>query len=606
MASKMKQSQPSFSLGNMFGDVGTLLGAAFHDLTAIMTAVDHTPIVKALTHMIYTVLNHKDSGVRNILKHPGNIELWFGETTTSMGTPFVDAFMVGGMGANPDFAENVAAGMGRKPPHDWQNTKEAFRVDTRPGLNALARMVGFILTTNITFAVVGLISKFVLAQRYHEGVDRMLGGIGEQLGLGWASGTALSGLFETAMLPPLEESINVQFHPRRLDMMLLRQLARQHHINLDEFWAGLDLQGYPDSLKALILKMDTNQLLPADLQALWALGTMSRDGIKAYLRGVGYSDTDIEHLLTLWVDHAETQELALYRTEIRTVFLEGKITKEQFKDAYAELMQSPHTPSNPPWLGKYTYASAPEQIRMNIDMAVANAEFAIEWGRTSVTAAQVEKLLKAGEITDGEARKRLRSLGYDDADIHSVMQVFKAPPLAGKPGVTSAKILAYTKSGVFTNSEAYHKLMALGMDAKDAEFLAWNPDVKAGPWYPPFNVGTIIAAYIDGTLETDEVKPKLEQAGLNPEEAALEAERAYHTIYYSQHPKLMTAKEESNWQHEWITSLKTIYAAGGIGDQEAVNLMMEAGLGQSDAGIIWAGWYQARHGKLPGAPMGAA
>ena len=185
--------------------------------------------------------------------------------------------------------------------------------------------------------------------------------------------------------------------------------------------------------------------------------------------------------MTLWVDHAETQELAQFRATLRADYLRGVIGPDGFRDMLAQLLTHPQRVPGMPNEGRPNYDAAPDQVKIVIDLAVASADFANKYGRATVSVGELAKQLKTGRLSGDEFVKRVTALGYSYQDAQRLQSIYQIPPLAGKPGLTTAKILSYTEGGALTNEQAFNRLVQLGMDNKDAAFLAWNPKAARAP-----------------------------------------------------------------------------------------------------------------------------
>lgn len=587
---------------DLIGEVSGLIGTALGDLTTLISQVGHESTLGSIGNLFTGIFGHTSTGVQYIIKNPTDIAGWMGQAEKTLGEPFVSALLTGALGLDLSKAHEVLKFPTAGEIANWEHTPSTLSVDSQKGINALAKLTAFIIGANLVFAGISGVAKMILAQRWESEIDASIGKIGEQLGLGWAMGELLGALMQVLAMQQLTEFANVQVHPARLDMPILMRLARQHHITTEQFWAGLDLQGYPDDLKALVLQMDTQQLLPADLQTLWSLGKMSRTEVETYLQHLGYSDSDVSSLLTLWIDHAESQELAQFRTTLRADYLRDVITQHQYQDMLAQLLLRPQEIPSLAMTGDYESASTPEQVKSVIAMAVASADFAKNYGRVTVTAGDLGRQLKAGQIDSGTFLTKLKALGYSHEDAVTMQHIYQIPPLAGKPGISTAKILSYTKSGALTPQQAYSTLVQRGMDPKDAEFQAWNPGATSGPWGYPSTVATVKQAYLDGVLDNTTADEALQRLGLTSEDIKQEL-----TLWHWQasHPVLATPAEQkagAHWEAAFRDSLHSLYKANGLGDAELVNLLEETGLTETDAWYTWAGWYAEKHGTPPAQP----
>lgn len=596
--------------------IGQAMGIVGNTIAAVSTAVSDAHIPTAVTHLV----NMAAGALKHVPQDVSNPSSWYTAGMEDVGTPFVEAFMRGGLGVNPDAAPTAGFTLGGRVPTWHTDGSTVLRSDSQPGIKELKRLIGFCIAMPFAWAGIEALLKFALGQRVGNALSDTVGKIPSEMGISWAMGMAMSSLFQTAAGRQLEELVNVQLHPNRLDMMTLRTLARQHKISQEQFWGGLDLLGYPDDLKGLILQLDTQQLALTDLQSLFITGKLSEPEIKAYLGGLGFSDSDVELLLHSYITHADTQASSLYRNAVRVAYEREQLTADQFMDMLVQIMANPQEPPELATSGKPHYDSSPEQVQQMATLEAAAIQFQRSFGRTQQTIATIKKLYESGHITIGETVKRLEAIGYSAADANELMKVWGLGPNVGKPGITSAKVLAYTKSGVFSPDAAYGKLLALGVNAKDAAFLAANPDPKAGPYYPPFSVATVLQAYMDQAATQQEAEAALERLGLNPAEITEELKIAHAKMnnpmalsltppgpFPAGTPKSLEEQERAAYRlgQQYMHAIETLFKAKAIGDQETINMLQELGMMQSDAGMLWAAWYTEVYGTPPGSPIGS-
>jgi hypothetical protein len=607
------------NLGRDLSGVLSLIGSAIGPVMQFVHAYHGKAAVTHLLKFVHAGMtalggNHKEI---EHLAHEADGIISLPEE--GIGAPIVEALFRGGLDIDPDYGGGPLTIKDGHP--SWRPHAHAshLRSDSSQGIRTLKRLVGFTILLPLAFTALESVLKMLGAQRISEGISGTLGKIPEEIGVSWAMGMALSQILETATGRQLEELVNVQVHPNRLDMMTVRQLARQHHITESQFWGALDLLGYPDDLKALIAKLDTQQLALTDLQTLWVTGHMSREAVKKYMQGMGFSESDVELLLIEYIDKAETSAMTVYRNEVRAAFAQQRISESQFRDMLTQLFEHPQTAPSIPDEGAPHYEAAPDTVRHQVNLEVAAQQFARRFGRTQQTATVLKKLYQSKHLTVHETVQRLRDLGYSEHDADQLMLSWRVPPGVGKPALTSAKVLQYAKSGVFDQNAAYGKLLSLGVAPKDALFLAANPDPKVGPWYPPFSRDTILQAYQDEHATQAEAEAALRRLGLSATEA-LEALQIAH--WQSTHQTILSltppgpfpagtppsyiASEEAGYRAglAWEEKIHAAYVAGGVGDQQAVNLLEQLGMSQADAGFTWATWYAAAHGHMPNAPQG--
>jgi len=593
--------------------VTEVLGIVGSTVSVVGEVVKDSHLPSAVTHMLGVI----DGALHNVPKDVGTPANWYSPGMEDIGTPFVEAFLRGGLGVDPDFEGGVLH-WPRNGKASWEGVNPAaFKSDTTQGIRELKRLVGFCIAMPFAWTGVEMLLKFALGQRFGGALARVVGEIPTEMGISWALGMAMSSIFETAAGRQIEELVNVQLHPNRLDMMTLRAMARQHRITPEQFWAGLDLLGYPDDLKSLILLMDTQQLPITDLQTLYVYGQIDRDGIKAYLEHVGFSEVDVEHLLTVYVDKAETQASSMFRTELRTAYLEYRISRSQIRSGLAQLLHNPQVP--PVLTGDSTapYDNAPDQVKMVVDLEVAALDFELQHGRRMQSTATLKQLYQTKHLTLHELEKRLMQAGYSEADANQLITTWQSQGVPGKPGLTSAKILAYLASGTLTRAQALTRLLDAGVNQPDAVFLVDNPATKTGPYYAPFSETTVTQAYLDGALSVEQAVAALERLGYSADAATEVMRIVQYEQTHQLSPLTLTApvrqpgEPSAVWQRQlagyhqaelFEEAIRTQFNAGALSDQQTITMLESLGLSQSDAGFIWYSWYIAKNGKAPGPP----
>jgi hypothetical protein len=602
---------------DILGSVLSLVNMTLSGLMQIIHGVHAAPAVGRFLHIIgigMEAATGNPAAAQELTKAAG----WgLSETEEVIGAPIVEGLFRGALGIDPDYGggplhlHNGEASW-RKP-----NVHSQLHSDSSQGVRTIKRLIGFGVLLPLSFTALNSVLRMIGAQRIGDGIAHVGGKIGEEIGLPFAIGMSMSQILQTASARQIEELVNVQLQPNRLDMMTARQLARQHKITKEQFWAILDLQGYPDDLKELILQLDSQQLALTDLQALWVTGKISREEFVAYCQGLGFTDHDIDLLAIEYIDHAETVASTQYQTLVRTAFTQDRITAAQFSDMMAHLLLYPQSPPGIPPDGQPTYEGAPEQVRHQVDLMKAAIEFGKHFGRNQETTAQLKALYLSKHISHNEAVHRLQAMGYSQADARLVMDTWTIPSGTGKPALTTAKVLQYTKSDVFDTQTAYNKLVDLGMKPDDALFLASNPDPKVGPYYPPFSVATVIQAYKDGAATSQEAAAALARLHLTPDAIQQELEIAHWqmqhatTFLTSVKPQRFAGETPHEYQqalagyteYERLRSqIQTLFMAGALGDAETISLLEEIGMLQSDAGFTWAAWYTQAHGTPPHTP----
>lgn len=361
------------------------------------------------------------------------------------------------------------------------------------------RMMGFAVA--LPFAVARL--KQAIEALFGESAPKSLlesiEKIPEDIGINWAMGMVIERILITAAEGPMTEKIAEVSRPSRLEWPQLRALARQRAISPEELRVRLQRAGFRDVDIDLILAIDRQLLSVSDLQGAYAFGLMSEESVRAYLHQLALSDADADVLVELYFHKAETTGGAQLRAVAQREYLNGHLTETQYRD-YLVKANVPPT---------------------SIDLEVDAANLVKQFGRVNLSVADIKKLRQDGVYDDRQATKRLVDLGYVEEDADALVKEWTLEQTHGKPGLSESHILAYLKGGVLTASEAYDKLVGLGIRSDDAHFLVEHPEVAARTRAKGSTETDIVDAYKDGLFNQDEALTKLVAIGLTDEAAAL-------------------------------------------------------------------------------------
>lgn len=454
----------------------------------ILDQIPGVSTLERLTKILDSVVHDVESAVASAIKHDPLKALesllgHIGKTQSlieDIGQPtwaFISKYSIGEL-----YREMLVGGLGLDYGKVEQEAQDAVKtVDT---------MLGFALFLPLAFSAVESGLKLIGAQRVAEGWSRLLGRIPEEIGITWALGQQIDRAFETAVGTAIEEAINQQKHPTRLEWPVLRQLFRQRLLNHDDACAYLDKLGYPDELKDLILRLDTAQLNVGDLQNLWRYDVYDRKQVRDYLGHLGYTDVDADNLTTLYIDKAELTSAATLHSTARTLYRSELIDEATYRTLL-------------------TAANVPDR-EVSDDIIAVQLEQ--KYGRIATTVSALKTAWQHGSLDHAVIIQRLAQLGYSGQAISDLTSAWGQGRLPHP--MSQAKVLTYWYSGVITNrDDAYTRLVATGLRSEDANFLLDHP-TASGARVRRLSPALVTQAYLDGVIPETSLSDAYAKAGL--------------------------------------------------------------------------------------------
>lgn len=336
----------------------------------------------------------------------------------------------------------------------------------------------------------------------------------EDIGINWALGTVMANIFELSTGRPLAEAINEQARPFRFEWPQIRALLRNAHISQADAEERFRKIGMRDADMPLALQLDRTFLSLGDLQQAYLYGLKDEAAVRVYLEHLGVAAEDIDTLVGLYLNHAQTTGGAELRRVAQQGFLEDHLSEGQYRSILVE-------------------ADVPAA---SIDLEVEAAILLKTWGRLQLTITEIKSLHQSGQLDDAQARNRLLAHGYSEDDAQAIIVSWKAAPRSGRLGLSEQRILGYELSGILTRNQAYARLLQNGMSADDAAFLADNPSQFGGVYRFPLTPPSILGALKAGDIDDAAARALLAQVGMSPDEIDLRVRVAEHGSRRSRRP----------------------------------------------------------------------
>ena len=445
-----------------------------------------------------------------------------------------------------------------------------LQVDSAGAISTLEGAVGFSLVLDAFTEGIDAVIKTILGDRAPEFILDTIRKIPNAVGMEYFLGITLANVFERAVGTPLEEAINIQTLPARIDIQVLRQLLRQHKISTEEADTYRAKLGYRDSDWQLILEMGAQLLTIGDLGILYQYGELTSGEFASYLQAQGYTDSDIALLEKIYIIHAESTGGSVYRQVARTAYMENAISSAQFTEIL-------------------TQANVPDKS-IKLELAGLNLEKKI--GAAKLSPTLIRDAYGKGDITLAEVKTRLADDGYKLSDIELILKEWNIGPYSVKVTTTAKTVLRYYKSGIITHLEAQHALAQIGITPDAVTNMLDNPDILGSGYIHQLSPATILAAYKDGVMSVDAAQVKLESVGVAPNEALLELKITEYQLAHKKMPKSATKGISE-------AEIKAAFDEGLVTETWAIRELMNFGYGESDANLIVVTWITKLSGSIP-------
>lgn len=340
----------------------------------------------------------------------------------------------------------------------------------------------------------------LLGEHAPRGLIEAISDMPSELGVNFFIGTILERIFETAVSRPLEEAIAEQKRPARMEWPQIRALARQKAISHEELTSRLERAGWRDVDIPLLLNLDRALVSVADLQQAYIFGLRNEAYVRDYLNTLGFNDEDTQLIIDVYLKRAETAGGDQLRAVAQKGYLDGHLSEAEYRSRLDEA----HVPP------------------ASIDLEVEAANLVKSWSRKSLSLGEIKKLFDDNLLDDNQAMQRLIQQGYSEEDASVLIKDWHTLKDLGHPGLNENRILAYLKGGVIGKTEAFDRLVALGVRSTDATFLVNHPEAATQTKGHPVSQGTIVAAYKDEILTRPEALQLLIENGYSEAEAQLQ------------------------------------------------------------------------------------
>lgn len=288
----------------------------------------------------------------------------------------------------------------------------------QPSVQGAETFLGFNVDFSIYSAILGIfgqIESFDLMSEFRE----LGSNIARNLGLGRLARQAMMPLVKIGIQDPSTWALNKEFHPTMLAETQIVQLYASGDVSSADAHEMLDRLGYNDDLKNKLFTFYEKRFTVAETERLirWKVWTFDQ-GV-AYLKSSGYPQATAEAYITATQIARMDAEERQFLTSLRSSFVKGFLTADQFNAHLANL----HL--------------APGEVAVVQGIALAEASIP----RKELTVAQTQKAFEENVIDLTELEAELARDGYspDDVDTLRVLTLLAAQKLDAAQKAKAAK-----------------------------------------------------------------------------------------------------------------------------------------------------------------------
>ena len=437
-------------------------------------------------------------------------------------------------------------------------------------IDTIRRVAGFAFTLPAAAAALNFLGKQRFGKHWPETVSEQLKSIPEELGFGFFLGGLLEKIYDQAVGKSIEEMINRQVHPNRMDPGTLRALARQRKLTEEEYRKYLDDLGYRDEDKEVLLKLDQQLLTVGDIQTAYLEGLLNEDQVRTYLQGLGYTDSDVELLLAVYLQKGVTEGASIYKSVARAAFADGQISEQQFRTMLGNI--------NVP------------QASIDLEVAAVNLQTTLKHATISI--GTLKSGYQDGSLSKDVVTQHLLQEHYSNDDITALFEIWDSERKKTSPGLDVTRILSYELGGFFDADVAYGKLLGLGMNPNDARFLADHPSSQPATFKYPLTPPEVSSALQEQVITVEEAQHLLSDLNMDQEAQTLTILTAVARQKRPKPPK-QPKKELSE------ADLKSAVAYGLMTIGTATDALTTMGYSPTDAHIKMAIWVADLTGHSP-------
>lgn len=435
-----------------------------------------------------------------------------------------------------------------KPPLDTE-----FDVEKYPELkNAYNSMYEY-LGTNIAFSMIPNIASIVSELVSLGQIDQaghLMQNIYFNLGLNWMTWTILSELISSSITSPMRRYYNRRHRPEHFTLTQLEELKIRKIITKEEWEEQLKFLGYRDIYIKHLEEMSYRELPYSTILDLYLQKYISEDDFKNRLEKMGYKLSDIELLLKLHSEEKVEEPRKLYLSRIRKAFAVGLLSEDGYRDYLKQLNFEDDEIELEVSLSKLENEmedkelSASELEKMFIENIIDEHTFnkellVLEYSDVSarrkielakkkmlpryktISISVLKNLYLQGVLTDDELRRKLINAGYKNEDADSIIKYVERMKITKKKVPSLSVLSSAVRDEIITTDEYKQKLKELGYTEDDINMITrytFNTEQKT---YKTMTKRDVLKAYKKDKITKEQALDRLSYLGYSYEDAEM-------------------------------------------------------------------------------------
>lgn len=198
----------------------------------------------------------------------------------------------------------------------------------------------------------------------------------------------------------------------------------------------------------------------------------------------------------------------------------------------------------------------------------------------TVTLTTARQAYREGVISEADLRSMMKELKRDPREIELIVKLENLKKEGELRALSISQIKAAWSENIITRPEAVHYLKGQSLGDAEIEILVKTWEAEAAPVFRLVNKGTIVGAYVEGVLGRAAALEKLKSVGFSQEDASLEL-----SLAEAKNPESFGKPKPKPAKYLTPSLLSDALSAGIISDSIMRSKLVEAGYTAEDADI---------------------
>lgn len=386
------------------------------------------------------------------------------------------------------------------------------------------------------------------------------------LGLGFLGWQTLAPLLSAGLQPRLERHYNKLYHPKRLSLSDMVFLYLTDSITLSKLTTFIEEEGYQPELTSKIVENSFRSLNRSELEELYALGKLNRDGIYRQYIKQGYMPVHAQYFTDILTSKAVTNDKGSSVTQLRQAYKKGLRTRNEFRDALEALEYSK------------------DAITLELELL----DYDIKYESRDLSIGQIKSAYIQGVLTKTEVLNELFKYGYTSSEVETIIQTWDAEKKPKILKLNQSSVIAAYNAGVLNQSQALARLIEIGYPSSEASIIVQTANRANSKTGYKISLAMLMQAKSINALSQSEFTTRLQVEGLDSDDIKI----INAMVNYSPLPKL--SQED----------IERAFKAGVIPDTTVKSLLIAQGLTGTNLDIKLKTWIAESEKKAPKLSLG--